>query len=123
MSDINTGAITEALNNKADRDMRNAYPPAIIEQGTDGDYCYTLYNNGWCEQYGYISGSQVSIVFAKTYQSTPNISFAMVAGGGLGGTQVCPVVVNPSTTGFSINSYDGTGIYGYYWQARGFVSL
>ena len=65
MTDINVGAITEALNDKSDRDLRNvdntAGADAVIEyQAPDpnNDYkWYRKYKSGWVEQGGIWTGS------------------------------------------------------------------
>lgn len=65
MSDINIGAITEALNDKSDRDLRNvdntAGADAVIEfqvPTAENDYTwYRKYKSGWVEQGGRTSTS------------------------------------------------------------------
>ena len=65
MSGINIGAISEALNDKTDRDLRNvdmtAKADAIIdyqEPTSANSYTwYRKYKSGWVEQGGYIEGS------------------------------------------------------------------
>lgn len=60
MEDINIGAITEALNDKTDRDLRNvdttAKADAVIdyqEPTAENDYTwYRKYKSGWVEQGG-----------------------------------------------------------------------
>jgi hypothetical protein len=60
MTDINVGAITEALNDKSDRDLRNvdttAKADAVIdyqEPTADNGYTwYRKYKSGWVEQGG-----------------------------------------------------------------------
>lgn len=60
MSDINVGAITEALNDKSDRDLRNvdnvAGADAVIEfqlPTAENNYTwYRKYKSGWVEQGG-----------------------------------------------------------------------
>ena len=60
MADINIGAITEALNDKSDRDLRNvdttAKADAVIdyqEPTADNGYTwYRKYKSGWVEQGG-----------------------------------------------------------------------
>ena len=68
MSDINIGAITEALNDKTDRDMRNvdntAGADAVIDfqlpTANNGYTWYRKYKSGWVEQGGiYDNGSSV----------------------------------------------------------------
>lgn len=61
MSDINIGAITEALNDKSDRDLRNvdntAGADAVIEYqvptAENGYTWYRKYKSGWVEQGGH----------------------------------------------------------------------
>ena len=63
MSDINIGAITEALNDKSDRDLRNvdntAGADAVIEYQLpteeNGYTWYRKYKSGWVEQGGQTS--------------------------------------------------------------------
>lgn len=81
MSDINIGAITEALNDKTDRDMRNvdntAGADAVIEyQEPTADNSYTWYRkykSGWVEQGGAVVVNSAS-VGGGTY-STTTITF------------------------------------------------
>lgn len=73
MSDINIGQITEALNDKSDRDLRNvdttAKADAVIDyQEPTADNGYTLYRkyaSGWVEQGGILSqqGGVLSVTF------------------------------------------------------------
>ena len=64
MEDINIGAITEALNDKSDRDLRNidniAGADAVIdyqEPTADNGYTwYRKYKSGWVEQGGVSEG-------------------------------------------------------------------
>lgn len=63
MTDINVGAISEALNDKTDRDMRNvdntAGADAVIEYqlptADNGYKWYRKYKSGWVEQGGFVS--------------------------------------------------------------------
>ena len=65
MSDINMGAITEALNDKSDRDLRNvdntAGADAVIEYqvptAENGYTWYRKYKSGWVEQGGHYNGN------------------------------------------------------------------
>lgn len=69
MSDINIGAITEALNDKSDRDLRNvdntAGADAVIdyqEPTTANGYTwYRKYKSGWVEQGGVSNGLNASV--------------------------------------------------------------
>lgn len=69
MSDINIGAITEALNDKTDRDMQNVDittgADAVIEyQEPTSENSYTWYRkykSGWIEQGGKLNPSITSV--------------------------------------------------------------
>lgn len=58
MSDINIGALSEAINDKADRDLNNTQPLADYvvdsqEPTAENNYTwYRLYKSGWVEQGG-----------------------------------------------------------------------
>jgi hypothetical protein len=87
MTDINIGAITEALNDKSDRDLRNvdttSKADAVIDYqeptATNGYTWYRKYKSGWVEQGGTsatICGTIVtlSIAMADTnYTATSTI--------------------------------------------------
>ena len=63
MTDINIGALTEALNDKSDRDLRNVDTTAKADAVTDfqmptaesGYTWYRKYKSGWVEQGGFTS--------------------------------------------------------------------
>lgn len=63
MPDINVGEFSEALNDKADRDLNNTQPLAdyVIETQlptSENNYnWYRLYKSGWIEQGGRVYGS------------------------------------------------------------------
>lgn len=75
MPDIDFGQISEALNNKTDRDLRNvdttAKADAIIDYQepttTNGYTWYRKYKSGWVEQGGYVSGQADSTNKTITY--------------------------------------------------------
>lgn len=72
MADIDIGQITEALNDKSDRDLRNvdttAKADAVIdyqEPTADNNYTwYRKYKSGWVEQGGTVSANRVREISA-----------------------------------------------------------
>lgn len=76
MADIDFGQLSEALNDKSDRDLRNvdttAKADAVIdyqEPTADNGYTwYRKYKSGWVEQGGYVDGNY-SHTFSGTYMS------------------------------------------------------
>lgn len=69
MADINLGQLTEAINDKADRDLNNLTIGIdyVIDykKPTESDPTwYRVYKSGWCEQGGYYSSSDQNY---KTY--------------------------------------------------------
>ncbi len=77
MSDINIGALSEALNDKADRDMKNTAKPAraIVETYSDADgNWYEVYSDGWLRQGGVLITTTLmevqTITFLKAFANT-----------------------------------------------------
>lgn len=81
-TDVNFGAISEALNDKTDRDMQNvdtvSGADGVIEfqrPTAENNYTwYRLYKSGWCEQGGYASSisadSSLTVNLLKSYTNT-----------------------------------------------------
>lgn len=77
MADIDFGQLSEALNGKSDRDLRNvdttAKADAVIDfqlpTAENGYTWYRKYKSGWVEQGGYIDGNY-SHTFSGTYMSS-----------------------------------------------------
>lgn len=63
MSDINVGAMAEALNDKMDRDAHNVQAPSAVviekqDPSADSNYFwYRKYSDGWVEQGGLFTNS------------------------------------------------------------------
>jgi hypothetical protein len=75
--DINFGAITEALNDKADRDLNNmtANIDYVVESYDDGTNWYRVYKSGWLEMGGYVfctigAASGNVVTFLKPFINT-----------------------------------------------------
>ena len=124
--DINFGAITEALNDKADRDLNNTNPVAdyVVERYDDeqGNW-YEVWKSGRLRQGGTkdVSGT---VVFLKPFADTNyTISTGMLAAADnyfAVGVHINPT---PSTTGFVAfmwNNQSSGGDFGsWYWVAEG----
>lgn len=122
MADINVGAITEALNDKTDRDLQNvdntAGADAVIEYqlptAENGYIWYRKYKSGWVEQGGsleYTAGSDTSVVFPVTMANTRYTAFAQPWNSG-----GYPIVIkNKTTTGFDVTGNVGKDG----WQVSG----
>ena len=128
MEDINIGAITEALNDKSDRDLRNidniAGADAVIdyqEPTADNGYTwYRKYKSGWVEQGGVLSqtsGGILSVSFPVEMADTnytlirvqnQTLSIQSNYPGWTSGTE------SRTTTGFTYN-----GIATSVWQVSG----
>lgn len=80
MTDINVGAITEALNDKTDRDLRNvdttAKADAVIdyqEPTAENDYTwYRKYKSGWVEQGGCYNSATGTVTVSFPVQMADN---------------------------------------------------
>ncbi len=98
MSDINFGAITEALNDKADRDLNNmtANIDYVVESYNDGTNWYRVYKSGWVEQgakFPTNSTNIESITFLKPFAELPTL-------------QICAVTTNATFQNGNVNAWN-----------------
>ena len=137
MPDIDFGQMSEALNNKTDRDLRNvdttAKADAVIDYqeptAENGYTWYRKYKSGWVEQGGYYSGNitagnnatiNLIMPFANTYY---NIS---VTGEQNSNNWAYAVIKDSEITTSSFKVFVGAGnssdkVKGVYWKACGFA--
>lgn len=78
---VNIGELTEAVNDKMDRDMNNRASNVItlINTYTNGYSGYNIWSNGYCEQWGLFTiatSGQGTITFLKRFNGT-NYTFLM----------------------------------------------
>lgn len=132
MSDINIGAITEALNDKSDRDLRNvdniAGADAVIEYQVptaENDYTwYRKYKSGWVEQGGafatvnsdYHNETVTLLVEMNSVGYSVNVSSAS------NGNAYVPAISTKSTTGFTIVRLVNIAAYSATWQVSGMAA-
>ena len=140
MSDINVGAITEALNDKSDRDLRNvdnvAGADAVIEfqlPTADNNYTwYRKYKSGWVEQGGRAttnSGNPTPVTLSVEMADANYIPFiqgrTQADGYGNAGWQVMPVdtATSPTTTTqfYAQGSITGYNL-GFAWRVEGMAA-
>ena len=131
MSDINIGAITEALNDKTDRNLRNvdtlSKADAVIDYqmptAANNYTWYRKYKSGWVEQggvqignavYGKVTVNLPVQMADNTYQAFGNIGWVGesvwytdtgTAAGKALVTDVCGATTDKTTTSFSIQSF------------------
>ena len=136
MSDINVGAITEALNDKADRDLRNvdttAKADAVIDyQGPTADNGYTWYRkykSGWVEQGGIITNNStdgaVQVTFPVEMADTNyyrNASLLWTNSGGTatnsGAARAAGAWQNPTTTTIEFQKQGNQNSF--LWEIKG----
>ena len=132
-ADINVGQITEALNDKTDRDLQNintvAGADAVVEYqmptAENGYTWYRKYKSGWVEQGGFLpktSGDvQNTVVLpvemaSSVYNITKTATDETVSGGV---TWFCYTITNQTTTGFK--TYTGTN-WAVYWKVEGMAA-
>ena len=127
MSDINVGQISEALNDKMDRDAHNVQSPsAVVIEKQDptsaNNYTwYRKYSDGWVEQGGITSGAPATVTLlvemADTNYSIMGCSRQDASGSGWFSAGVI------TTTGFGCNLQYGSGTQSsgtsIQWEVRG----
>ena len=121
--DINFGAITEALNDKADRDLNNmtANIDYVVESYNDEDgNWYRLYKSGWVEQGGFYGSGYTNYTtktisllkpFLSTYYSISLINATT-------GDCYEPTITAKTTTDFTVRNTTNLNSMGG-WEAKG----
>lgn len=108
---INYGAFSEALNDKADRDLYNTTNNIdyVVEQGGGADQWYRLWRSGWLEQGGGIVSTTTTVTLMKPYAYT-NYVIAMSRDSGPSATNSYPIWVrNRTESSFQIYASSQTG--------------
>lgn len=133
-NDIDVGALSEAINDKMDRDLNNRSDDSglrkLVESYVNGTSWYKIFDeiqsNGtvkkWCEQGGYLSaGKTGSISFLKPYIQVAGVYFGCISTrqGRCYDKELYPNSV--SNTGFSYTNTVSGGV-GIYWFACGYIS-
>ena len=140
MPDINIGQISEALNNKADRDLSNISSTSsfrrlieVYSNGTNWYKVFAEYNpttgdliGKWCEQGGQANSSSSSVTFLKAFANTNYYITAHTITGDLGATWHS-IIGTKATTGFGIasgqyNSNPQSLQYNASWEAKGYIA-
>lgn len=133
MADIDFGQLSEALNDKMDRDGNNIESPRlpiflVAKQDPTAENNYTWYrkwSDGWVEQGGFLpktSGDvqntvvlpveMASAVYNVTKTTTDDTTLNSVA-------WISYTITNQTTTGFK--TYTGSS-WGVYWQVSGMAA-
>lgn len=118
MSDINIGQITEALNDKTDRDLQNvdntAGADAVIEYQfptADNNYTwYRKYKSGWVEQGGFAASQDASVSLSVEMANTNYNVFVSVITSGKDNNSRYPYQVFSQTT-TSLRLYVNCGTF------------
>ena len=126
MSDINIGAITEALNDKSDRDLRNvdniAGADAVIDfqvpTAENGYTWYRKYKSGWVEQGGIVATPDADTTYSVSMpieMSDTNYLPQLTTTSGNNNAVIVSVYTGNAitTTGFSFrlsHKYNSAGI-------------
>lgn len=131
MSDIDFGQLSEALNDKSDRDLRNvdttAKADAVIdyqEPTADNGYTwYRKYASGWCEQGGLTSTTTDTTVNLLVEMADTNYSIIATSYKADAGSS------NASNNGLTVGQRTTTTFYivlqeqrAYFWQVSGMAA-
>ena len=139
MADINVGAISEALNNKADRDFNNTdiqsrfdnkaninlsnIPSAydyVVQTYKNGSSWYREYKSGWVEQGGAIVGANPTVTLLVAMNSA--VYYVSVSGVNqyAGERQICVNVESRTTSSFYVNNRNTSQTH--FWEVRGYAA-
>lgn len=134
MSDINIGQISEALNDKMDRDGMNSQSPCAVvvakqdPTSANGYKWYRVYSDGWCEQGGLSNGGGSSFVTTTFLKPFANTAYNIVTGllnDENNSTCFGVKVANRTSTSFQSRTWYSSGSAGNYnfnWQASGYIA-
>lgn len=130
MSQINIGAIFEALNNKTDRDFQNSdmvdYVVAYQAPTAANNYTwYRLYKSGWVEQGGsfatvYSDYHDESVVLPITMSNSNYTCLISISAGG--NARYSAQVDSKTTTGFTVHHLTNITAYAAGWQVSGMAA-
>jgi hypothetical protein len=124
--DINIGAITEALNDKMDKDGMNAGNPAcvVVESWHDNNgNWYRIYSDGWCEQGGMLSWSgnpTLTVSLLKEYTNTNYNVFTNCYGTYQEQYPNAIAINNKTVSEFELKPYTNNRAAN--WEAKGYIS-
>lgn len=131
MADIDVNYLSEAINDKMDRDAHNIQSPSAVviakQDPTSGNAYtwYRLYSDGWVEQGGYHSGTQDQQITLPVAMSDNRYAIALSAQSFGSNYNGCIINIRADTqtdTGFKIQTRDyNNGNYARdgYWQVSG----
>ena len=127
MEDINIGAITEALNDKTDRDMRNvdtvsggdAVIAYQVPTAGNGYTWYRKYKSGWVEQGGLCNtgANKKVLINLPITMADGNYTIQVTMSWSETATAQNEGAADPTTTGFYVTS-SYASVAGY-WQVSG----
>lgn len=124
MPDIDFGQISETLNNKTDRDLRNvdttAKADAVVDYqeptGANNYTWYRKYKSGWVEQGGNVNGGTSQ---TATFPVEMADTHYTVAYGNISGTYEQVRTATKTTTSITIKNANSGGTVSTDWQVSG----
>lgn len=131
MADINFGEISEALNEKLDRDTNNIQSPKLPIFLIDVQYptasnnyrWYRLYSDGWIEQGGYqevADDANVTVTLTKPMADTNySVLFGNRSSTYTASTFASPTCIGKSTTTINIGGQSNSGNCNCDWMVCG----
>lgn len=139
MSEINVGQLSEALNDKADRDLMNvdttAGADSIVEYQTptaENNYTwYRKYKSGWVEQGGITTAQTISAGYSATQALVFPVEMLDTHYCFTAGSVSAPVyqsisLTDITTTGGTINQMNragsGSASVQFTWEVKGFAA-
>ena len=138
MSDINIGALSEAINDKMDRDLNNRSDDSglrkLVESYVNGTDWYKIFDEiqsdgtvkQWCEQGGRVSAqsSWKTVSLLKPYKDT-NYQVMATANGNVNGTSTWTTVVDSqvyTNDSIQIKGTNASSEWLISWKAEGYIS-
>lgn len=112
------GLNAELFNGKVDINGSNAQFAHIIETYKNGSSGYRIWSDGYCEQWGYGGGKDVSVTLLKKYKDTNYGVTGSESSSNTGATRALNGYVIASSSTFKMYSCNGNN----HWRAWGYLA-
>ena len=119
--------LQQALTAKLNSDFSNSQKPYITETYVNGTSWYRVWSDGWCEQGGYVTGTNiVTINFLKTFNNTNYTAFQEHYGetfnGSSGTSERYYAVAAKKNGSMQLHLLSGIGYNARMWRAEGYLA-
>lgn len=126
MTDIDVNYLSEAINDKMDRDGHNVESPSavMIDSYVNGSSGYRIWSDGYCVQWGELTKSTSgTLTFVKKYRIKPQVYIGGSSQKGASSYDNESMPTTITTNGFTYNNVLASSAEVYpFWKACGYLA-